>query len=127
MSKIVESLRYSKDHEWVRLEGDRAFVGITDYAQSELGEVVYVELPPVGERYEQGEEISTVESVKAASPIINPIEGVVESVNEALEGSPELLNEDSYANHLYVLTGFESSQYDGLLSAAEYEAFIATL
>ncbi|HZJ87909.1 MAG TPA: glycine cleavage system protein GcvH [Sphaerochaeta sp.] len=127
MSKIVESLRYSKDHEWVRIEGDHAFVGITDYAQSELGEVVYVELPPVGERYEQGEEISTVESVKAASPIINPIEGVVESVNEALEGSPELINEDSYANHLYVLTGFESSQYDGLLSAAEYEAFIATL
>ncbi|MFA5447094.1 MAG: glycine cleavage system protein GcvH [Sphaerochaeta sp.] len=127
MSKIVESLRYSKDHEWVRIEGDRAFVGISDHAQSELGEIVYVELPPTGERYEQGEEISTVESVKAASPIINPIAGVVVEANEELDGSPELINEDCYKNHLYVLSPFDQEQYDGLLDADQYKEFLATL
>ncbi len=127
MSKILENVRYSKDHEWVRIDGEKAYVGITDHAQAELGEVVYVELPPVGERYEQGEEISTVESVKAASPIINPVEGVVVEVNEELDGSPELINEDCYANHLYVLSPFEMSHYDGLLSSDEYAAFLASL
>ncbi len=127
MSTILENLRYSQDHEWVRIDGEKAFVGITDHAQAELGEIVYVELPPVGERYEQGEEISTVESVKAASPIINPVEGVVSEVNEELDGSPELINEDCWANHLYVLSPFEQSQYDGLLSSEEYAAFLASL
>ncbi|MDX9914398.1 MAG: glycine cleavage system protein GcvH [Sphaerochaeta sp.] len=127
MSKILENLRYSKDHEWVRIDGQRAFVGITDHAQAELGEIVYVELPPEGERYEQGEEISTVESVKAASPIVNPVEGVVVEANENLDGSPELINEDCYANHLYVLSPFDQSQYDGLMSADEYATFLASL
>jgi len=81
MSKIVEWLRYSKDHEWVRLEGEKAYVGITDHAQHELGEIVFVELPPLGERYGKGEEISTVEIVKAASAILNTIEGVVSESN----------------------------------------------
>jgi len=127
MCTILENLRYSQDHEWVRIEAQKAYVGITDHAQSELGEIVYVELPPVGERYEQGEEISTVESVKAASAIINPIEGVVSEVNEELDGSPELINEDCWANHLYVLSPFEQSQYDGLLSSDEYAAYLSSL
>lgn len=127
MSKILEGLRYSKDHEWVRLEGDKAYVGITDHAQHELGEIVFVELPPVGEKYGKGEEISTVESVKAASAVLNPIEGVVEEANEELDGSPELVNTDCYAHHLYVLTSFSKEDYDGLMDHSQYEAYLASL
>lgn len=127
MSKVVEALRYSKDHEWVRIEGEKAYVGITDHAQHELGEIVFVELPPLGERYQKGEEISTVESVKAASAILNPIEGIVDQANEDLDGSPELINEDCYANHLYVLKSYSLDDYQALLDAKEYEAYLATL
>ncbi len=127
MSKIVENLRYSKDHEWVRIEGDKAYVGITDHAQHELGEIVFVELPPLGERYQKGEEISTVESVKAASAIINPIEGVVDEANEDLDGSPELINEDCYAHHLYILSSFSKDDYGELLDAKAYQAYLETL
>ncbi|MGE4453899.1 MAG: glycine cleavage system protein GcvH [Sphaerochaeta sp.] len=127
MSKIVENLRYSKDHEWVRIEEDKAYIGITDHAQHELGEIVFVELPPLGERYKKGEEISTVESVKAASAIINPIEGVVDEANEELDGSPELVNEDCYAHHLYILSDFSQDDYNELLDAAAYQAYLETL
>lgn len=127
MSKIVENLRYSKDHEWVRIEEDKAYIGITDHAQHELGEIVFVELPPLGERYKKGEEISTVESVKAASAIINPIEGVVDEANEELDGSPELVNEDCYAHHLYILSDFSQDDYDELLDATAYQAYLETL
>lgn len=127
MSKVIENLRYSKDHEWVRIEGDLAYVGITDHAQHELGEIVFVELPPLGERYRKGEEISTVESVKAASAIINPIEGVVKEANEDLDGSPELINEDCYAHHLYILTSFSEDEYGELLDAEAYQAYLETL
>ena len=96
MSKIPAELRYSKDHEWVRVEGDVVYVGITDYAQDSLGEVVYVELPPTGEQYAANEEIANIESVKAASAIYNPVAGTVDSVNDELDGSPELINEDPY-------------------------------
>src|SRR5690554_6856102 len=98
MGKIPTDLRYSKEHQWAKVDGDVVYVGITDYAQDSLGEVVYVELPPVGEFYEANEEISTVESVKAASSIYNPIAGTVATVNEELDDSPELMNEDCYAN-----------------------------
>lgn len=127
MSKIEALLRYSKDHEWVRLVGEKAYVGITDHAQHELGEIVFVELPPLGERYLKGEEISTVESVKAASAILNPIEGIVSEANEDLDGSPELVNEDCYQHHLYVLKSFSKEDYDSLLDAKEYETYLATL
>ncbi|MBZ4673497.1 MAG: Glycine cleavage system protein [Spirochaeta sp.] len=127
MSKVIENLRYSKDHEWVRIEGDLAYVGITDHAQHELGEIVFVELPPLGERYRKGEEISTVESVKAASAIINPIEGVVKEANEDLDGSPELINEDCYTHHLYILTSFSEDDYGELLDAEAYQAYLETL
>lgn len=127
MSKIVEELRYSKEHEWVRVEGEIVYVGISDYAQESLGEVVYVELPPVGERYEANEEIANVESVKAASAIYNPIAGTVASVNEELDGSPELINEDSYENYLYSLKDADLSQIENLLDAKAYAEFLETL
>jgi glycine cleavage system H protein len=104
-----------------------AYVGITDHAQHELGEIVFVELPPLGERYRKGEEISTVESVKAASAIINPIEGVVHEANEDLDGSPELINEDCYTHHLYILTSFSEDDYGELLDAEAYQAYLETL
>ncbi|MDD4219059.1 MAG: glycine cleavage system protein GcvH [Sphaerochaetaceae bacterium] len=127
MSKIPTDLRYSKDHEWVRLEEDLAYIGITDYAQDSLGEVVYVELPPVGESYEANEEIANVESVKAASAIYNPIAGTVAGVNEELDGSPDLINEDSYTHYLYTLQDFDASEYENLLDAAGYAEFLKTL
>lgn len=127
MSSIPEVLKYSKDHEWVRLDGDKAYVGITDHAQEELGEVVFVELPPVGERFGKDEEIATVESVKAASAIYNPIEGEVVAVNEDLDDSPDLVNTDCYKHHLYVLGSFSQSDFESLLDANAYGAFLESL
>ncbi|MDY0287715.1 MAG: glycine cleavage system protein GcvH [Sphaerochaeta sp.] len=127
MSNIPEVLKYSKDHEWVRLDGDKAYVGITDHAQNELGEIVYVELPSVGDTFSKDEEIATVESVKAASAIINPIAGEVTAVNEDLDDSPELVNTDCYKHYLYVLGAFSTSDYDALLDAAEYAEFLESL
>jgi len=127
MSKIPAELQYSKDHEWVRIDGDVLYVGITDYAQDSLGEVVYVELPPVGERFAADEEIANVESVKAASAIYNPVAGIVDTVNEELDGSPELINEDCYGNHLYTLKDFDAAHVGILLDAAGYAEFLKTL
>ena len=127
MSKIPADLRYSKDHEWVRVEGDVVYVGITDYAQDSLGEVVYVELPPTGESFEADEEIANIESVKAASAIYNPVAGTVDTVNEELDGSPELINEDPYTHFLYTLRDVELKDVENLLDAGAYGEFIKTL
>lgn len=127
MSKIPADLRYSKDHEWIKIDGDNAYVGITDHAQSALGEIVYVELPPVGEHYDANEEIANIESVKAASAIYNPAAGTVAEVNEELDGSPELVNTDCYANHLYVLSEVSKADVDALLDAGAYEEYLKTL
>ena len=127
MSKIPATLRYSTDHEWVRIEGSVAYVGITDYAQDTLGEVVYVELPPEGDSFEANEEIATIESVKAASAIYNPIRGTVDAVNDELGGSPELINEDCYAHHLYTLRDYDADALEALLDAGGYEEFLRTL
>ncbi|HKL58077.1 MAG TPA: glycine cleavage system protein GcvH [Sphaerochaeta sp.] len=127
MSNIPEVLKYSKDHEWVRLDGDKAYVGITDHAQNELGEIVYVELPSVGDTFSKDEEIATVESVKAASAIINPLAGEVTAVNEDLDDSPELVNTDCYKHYLYVLGAFSASEYDALLDASSYAEFLESL
>lgn len=127
MSKIPQELRYSKDHEWVRREGDNLVVGITDYAQDSLGEIVYVELPPVDQRFDADEEIATIESVKTASTIINPVGGTVASVHEELKKSPELINEDSYTHYLYILKDIEESDLDKLLDAQQYGEFLETL
>src|SRR5690554_4487009 len=127
MSNNPTDLRYSKEHQWARVEDDVVYVGITDYAQDSLGEVVYVDLPTVGDEYDASEEISTVESVKTTSSIYNLIAGVVASINEDLEDSPELINDDPYENYIYTLKDANLAQLDDLLSASEYEEYIRTL
>ncbi|RDI94810.1 glycine cleavage system protein GcvH [Meiothermus sp. QL-1] len=113
-------LRYTKTHEWVRLEGDVAVVGITDFAQDALGDVVYVELPPVGKRVEAGAAVAVVESVKTASDIYAPISGEVIEVNSALGDKPELINQSPYGEGWIFKLRVNPADADGLLSAEEY-------
>ncbi len=115
---------YTKEHEWVRAEGNRAIVGITDHAQEALGDIVYVEIPAVGTEVARGEEASTVESVKASSPIFAPVSGKIVEVNEALDKSPELLNQKPYDAFVFAIEMSDRSELDGLLSGAEYEALV---
>ena len=118
--------RYTKEHEWVHLEGNRAKVGITDHAQSELGDVVFVELPAVGTEVSQGDSLATVESVKAVSDIYAPIGGKVVEVNEQVESSPEKVNQDPHGQAwLFVLEVSDPAEVEALLDAAGYEASIA--
>ena len=119
--EIREGLYYSKDHEWVRVEGDRAYVGITDYAQDSLGSIVYVELPKEGIALSKGQVLGVVESVKAASDIFAPISGTVVETNQALVDSPELINESPYENFIAVLSLEKSDELNELLSPAQYE------
>lgn len=123
MSEVPEDLRYTKEHEWVRVDGDRATVGITDHAQNELTDVVYIELPSAGDVFAEGEEFAVVESVKAASEIFAPVPGTVAEVNTNLEDRPELVNESPYeAGWLIVLT--PTGEAEGLLTAAQYREFV---
>ena len=125
MANTPEDLSYTKDHEWVRVKGEEATVGITDHAQNQLGDVVYVELPKVGDKFEASEPFGSVESVKAVSEIYMPLSGSVLRVNEALNDSPELVNEDPYGDGWMITIKIENpSQVDGLLSAIEYEDYI---
>lgn len=119
--EIREGLYYSKDHEWVRIEGNRAYVGITDYAQDSLGSIVYVELPKEGKDLSKGEVLGVVESVKAASDIFAPISGTVVETNQALVDSPELINESPYENFIAVLSFEKSDELNELLSPAQYK------
>lgn len=125
MSNVPEGLRYSKDHEWAKIEGNRARVGITDHAQSELTDVVYVEFPAVGKVVKQGDVLGTVESVKAVSEIFAPLSGKVVEVNKALEDTPERVNKDPYgAGWMVVLDLSDASQTQKLLDAAAYKKLI---
>lgn len=124
--KTVDGLFYSKTHEWVKLEGNTATVGLTDYAVTALGGVVFVELPEVDAALSQEEEMATVESVKAVSPVYSPVAGTVTEVNTELEENPELLNDDPYGAWFCKMS-VEEGATDGLLDAAAYEAFCATL
>lgn len=119
---IPNELRYSKSHEWVKMEGDTALVGITDFAQNELGDLVFINLPNVGDVVAKDEAFADVESVKAVSDIISPVSGTVAEVNEELGDAPERINEDAYAAWIVRLS--DLSDLDDLLSAQEYEAFI---
>lgn len=120
--------RYTKDHEYVRLEGDVAVIGITDYAQSQLGDVVYVDLPAVGKTVEQGKEAAVVESVKAASEVYAPLTGEVVEVNEDLEAAPATVNEDAEGKGWFVkLKLADPAEFAGLMSAADYKAFLETI
>ena len=123
MAKVIEGLYYSESHEFVRVEGNFGFVGITDYAQNALGNVVYVDMPDVDDEVEAGEEFGAVESVKAASDLISPVSGTVVEVNEALEDEPELLNKDAFANWIIKVQLSDSSELDNLMDAKAYEAF----
>lgn len=120
MSKILDDLRYAESHEWVKLEGDVATVGITDYAQHALGNIVYVDMPEVGDEVSQGEDFGAVESVKAASDLISPVSGEVIEINEALEDEPELVNQDAFANWIMKVRVSDPSEVENLLDAAAY-------
>lgn len=121
MAKVIEGLYYSESHEYVKVEGDFAYVGITDYAQHALGNVVYVDMPEVDDEVEAGEDFGAVESVKAASDLISPVSGTVVEVNEALEDKPELINEDAFENWIMKVEMSDKSELDNLMDAAAYE------
>jgi glycine cleavage system H protein len=117
-------LKYTRDHEWVRTTGDLADVGITDYAQAQLGDVVYVDLPAVGRTLTQGEVFGTIESVKAVSELFSPVSGEVVAVNEAASGSPETVNSDPHATWLVRVKISDPADLDALLDAAAYTAHV---
>jgi len=121
--KVLEGLYYSREHEWVRVEGNKAYIGITDFATHSLGDIVYVELPELDAELAKNDVLGVVESVKAASDVYTPVSGVVVEVNEALADQPELLNEDPYTNYLAVLELTNESELEELMNSAEYEAF----
>ncbi|MER7400250.1 glycine cleavage system protein GcvH [Streptomyces sp. NPDC000151] len=123
MANIPEDLSYSKDHEWLRRDGDRATIGITDYAQRQLGDIVYIELPKEGERFEAGEPFGNVESVKAVSEVYLPVTGTVLTVNASLADEPEQVNTDPYGDG-WLLTIQLSGSTEALLTAAEYEEYL---
>jgi len=125
MMKIPADLKYTQDHEWVRVEGDKAVVGITDFAQGELGDVVFVEIETVGEELGKGETFGTVEAVKTVSDLFMPVGGEVLEVNEALADEPELVNKDPYnAGWMIKVKMGDSSELDELLSAEDYKKMI---
>lgn len=124
MSKIIEGLYYSESHEFVKVEGNVGIVGITDYAQHELGNVVYVDMPEVDDEVSQGEEFGAVESVKAASDLMSPVSGTVVEVNEALEDEPGLINKDAFENWIIKVEISDASELDNLMNAEAYKAYI---
>ena len=123
MAKVIEVLYYSESHEYVRVEGDFGFIGITDYAQNALGNVVYVDMPDVDDEVEAGEEFGAVESVKAASDLFSPVSGTVVEVNEALEDQPELVNQDAFENWIIKVELGDKTELDNLMDAQAYAAF----
>jgi glycine cleavage system H protein len=123
MSKVLEGLYYSESHEYVRVEGEYGYIGITDYAQNALGNVVYVDMPEVDDEVTAGEEFGAVESVKAASDLMAPVSGTVVEVNEALDDQPELVNQDAYENWIIKVEMSDKSELDSLMDAAAYATF----
>lgn len=122
MANVIEGLRYSESHEWVKVEGNVAVIGVSDFAQKEMGAITYVDAPEVGDEFEKGEEFGALESVKAASDLFCPVSGKVVEVNEALEDAPELINEDAFANWIIKVEMSDPSEVDTLLDAAGYKA-----
>jgi len=125
MANIPEDLRYSKDHEWIRVEGDIATIGITDYAQHSLGDVVYVDMPRVGDKFGTHEAFGSVESVKAVSEIFTPVGGEVTDVNNAVNDTPESVNNDPYGSGWMVKVKMDNpGEADAMMSAVEYEEYL---
>ena len=123
MAKVIEGLYYSESHEYVKVEGKFGYVGISDYAQHALGNVVYVDMPEVDDEVEAGSEFGAVESVKAASDLIAPVSGVVVEVNEALDDQPELVNQDPYENWIIQVELSDETEIDNLMDAKAYAEF----
>ena len=128
MSNIPENLRYSKDHEWVLVDGEIATIGITDYAQNSLGDVVYIDMPRVGDSFGSHEAFGSVESVKAVSEIFTPLAGEISEVNDGLNDTPEAVNTDPYAKGWMIkLKMANAGDADAMLSAEEYEEYLSTV
>ena len=125
MAKVLEGLYYSPSHEYVRVDGDFAYIGITDYAQEQLGNVVYVDMPEPGDELSAGSEFGAVESVKAASDLMAPVSGVVEEVNEILEDEPERINADAFTNWIIKIKLTDPSELNKLMNAKDDEASCA--
>ena len=123
MAKVIDGLYYSESHEYVRVEGDFGYIGITDYAQHALGNVVYVDMPEVDDEVTAGEEFGAVESVKAASDLFSPVSGTVVEINEALEDQPELINQDAFENWIIKVELSDKVELDELMDAEAYAAF----
>jgi len=124
----MASIHYTKDHEWVRLDGDTAIVGISHYAQEQLGDIVYVELPPVGKKVGKGEEAAVVESVKAASEVYAPVSGEVIAINSDLEAKPAAVNEDAEGSGWFLkLKVANAAEADELMSAEQYKEYLASI
>lgn len=121
---LPEDISYTSDHEWVRREGDTVKIGISDYAQDQLGDIVFVEMPEVGDSFKQGDELGTLESVKAVSEIYLPVSGKIISVNSVLEDAPEMVNEDPYANWIVEVQPDDQREFEALLSRDGYLAML---
>ena len=124
MSTIINGLKYSETHEWVKIEGDIAIIGVTDYAQKEMGDITYVDMPDVEEIVEKEEEFGALESVKASSDLFSPVSGTVVERNDALEDAPELVNEDPYGNWIIKVQMSDPAELDALMDAEGYKDLI---
>jgi glycine cleavage system H protein len=123
--EFPKDLKYTKDHEWIRVDGGTGVVGITEYAQGELGDVVFVELPAVGAKLQQGKQFGTIEAVKTVSDLFAPVSGEVVEINETLKDSPEVVNKDPYSGGWMVKVKISNvAELDGLLDAAKYEEMV---
>ena len=122
MANVIEGLYYSDSHEYIKVEGEYGYIGITDFAQSQLGQVVYVDMPEVDDEVTAGEEFGAVESVKAASDLISPVSGTVVEVNEALVAAPELINQDPFGTWIIKVKLTDATELDNLMDAAAYAA-----
>jgi len=120
MSKILDELLYSESHEWVKVDGNIAIIGVSDFAQEEMGDITYVDAPAEGDSVAKGEDFGALESVKASSELYSPVSGTVVAVNEELEDKPELINEDPYGAWIIKVEMSDTSELDGLLNAAAY-------
>ena len=120
MSKIIEGLLYSESHEWVKVDGNVAIIGVSDFAQSEMGDITYVDMPDVDDEFNAGDDFGALESVKTSSELITPVSGKVVARNEALEDPPELINEDAYGAWIIKIEMSDRGELDALLNAAAY-------